>query len=121
MAAVHSGGHGPGFKDLIGQTFDRLTVLRFAGNRIKSGGKKGNALWDCVCVCGTERRLAGCDLTGGHTRSCGCLHHELQADRMRKASYRHGAAVGGRTTAEYRSHQNMLRRCYDATHQDYLN
>lgn len=56
-------------KDLTGQTFNNLYVIRFYG--YGEDGRK--TLWLCRCVCGAECVVAGSNLKNGHTKSCGCL------------------------------------------------
>lgn len=56
----------------IGQTFGRLTVM--AQER---DGDSTYAL--CRCECGRETRTRMASLTGGSTRSCGCLVAETRA------------------------------------------
>lgn len=53
--------------DLTGQRFTRLLVLGFAEKRNKQ------TMWRCVCDCGTEKLVSGCNLKSNHTKSCGCL------------------------------------------------
>jgi hypothetical protein len=50
----------PNFKDLTGQRFGRWTVLSRADN-----AASGSAVWNCVCDCGTERRVLGVGLREG--------------------------------------------------------
>lgn len=66
-------------QDLSGQTFNRLTVLRedFSKNR---------TAWLCVCVCGNESVVTGCDLKGGNVKSCGCL----KLEETKKVNTKHG-------------------------------
>lgn len=57
-------------KDITGQTFGRLTVIKHAGfdsNR--------HSLWLCKCQCGNEKVISNANL-GRNTFSCGCLHKE---------------------------------------------
>ena len=64
-------------KDLTGQPFGRLIVIREAGR-----DKHGNVLWLCRCLgkngndCGKEVVVSTNDLRRGHTQSCGCLQRE---------------------------------------------
>lgn len=51
--------------DLIGQKFNRLTVIRREG--------KG---WLCQCECGGTTITTTTHLKTGHTKSCGCLQKE---------------------------------------------
>ena len=60
-------------KDLTGQRFGRLTVIKFAGT------KKGHAMWDCLCDCGKLCTTYGRMLVGGHKMSCGCLQKEVHS------------------------------------------
>lgn len=53
-------------KDLTGQRFGKLTVLK----RIYGYDK---VYWDCKCDCGNYTRVITSCLTGGHTKSCGCI------------------------------------------------
>lgn len=70
-------------KDMTGQRFGRLTVLR-EGNRILDSGYgvAHKARWICRCACGNETVVIGENLRQGCTRSCGCL----AAENRRKAS-----------------------------------
>lgn len=53
--------------DLTNQKFGLLTVIGVSSTRLR------NILsWDCVCDCGNTKIVAGADLRGGDTISCGC-------------------------------------------------
>lgn len=54
-------------KNLIGQTFGRLTVIK------RNGTKGSRALWRCRCACGKYTDVRSIDLLSGNTKSCGCL------------------------------------------------
>ena len=56
-------------KDLTGQRFGRLVVVRDSGERSHSGTVK----WLCICDCGKKVFARSDGLNTGHTRSCGCL------------------------------------------------
>mgnify|MGYP006055992023 FL=1 len=58
----------PKFKDLTGQRFGYLTVIKKAGKN-----KSDKILWLCKCDCGNEKICIGNDLITGRTKSCGCL------------------------------------------------
>lgn len=64
----------------IGSVYSRLTVIGKADSRITPEGKT-RYYWLCTCSCGSgkvvEVRTDG--LTGGRTRSCGCLRDEAAA------------------------------------------
>ena len=60
-------------KNLIGQKFNRLTVLEDTGKR-----KNGSVVWLCKCDCGNICEINGGSLTRTNrpTKSCGCLKKE---------------------------------------------
>lgn len=69
-------------KDLTGQRFGRLTVIR-KGN---TDTKAKTAKWLCRCDCGNEKVILARSLQTGKTQSCGCL----QKEKTREASIKHG-------------------------------
>jgi hypothetical protein len=58
---------------------------------------------DCMCDCGTLKRVSWPSLTSGDSQSCGCLHREKAADR--KTSH------GMTGTAVYTRWKSMWERC----------
>ena len=54
-------------KDLVGQKFNRLTVLEFAGEAAQYQPQ-----WKCLCDCGNIITVRYSNLKSGHTKSCGC-------------------------------------------------
>lgn len=66
-------------RDLTGDRFGRLIVLRDSGDRTKKGG----IIWRCQCDCGNQHLVPASYLVGGNTRSCGCLGRELSSERGR--------------------------------------
>lgn len=78
-------------KELIGQTFDRLTVIDI--------GPRSKVL--CRCRCGTIKNIRAYDAMVGKVKSCGCLHRENSQQAARKMSENnvtHGHTAGGPTT-----------------------
>jgi len=61
-------------EDLTGQRFGLLTVIEHAGYTKATKGCKAKNLWKCLCDCGKETVIMGCDLKMGHTKSCGCIN-----------------------------------------------
>ena len=57
-------------RDLTGQVFGKLTVLKESPER-----KSGRVCWECQCECGTIKIVRATDLTCGKTKSCGCSQH----------------------------------------------
>ena len=88
-------------RDLTGQQFGRWRVIEVA-----TGGK-----WTCRCDCGVTRDVAGSNLTGGLSLSCGCLHRE----RAGNASRTHGLSG----TPIYNSWQSMRNRCLNENSEDF--
>lgn len=77
------------FTDLTGQTYGRLTVIERTGSYRPRGkyGKHSEPLWRCLCDpklggCGRETFVIAHNLKNGSTKSCGCLHDELAAERL---------------------------------------
>lgn len=79
------------FDDLIGKTFNNLTVIDHIGII------KKNRHWKCRCVCGNITIVYGGHLKNGRVKSCGCDRGD------------HNLA----TTSEYRSWYMMIWRCYN--------
>lgn len=63
----------PQMKNLIGQTFGRLTVVRMATKEERNGSNY-SACW-CKCSCGNSKLklVRSCNLENGNVKSCGCL------------------------------------------------
>ena len=100
-------------KDLTGQRFGRLTVIKHTGS-----DKWRNSTWLCKCDCGNEVIISGRCLHNGTTKSCGCLYHKNEKlippkDKMKRP--RHGLSHT-RLMTIYRS---MKTRCYNENHKRY--
>lgn len=59
-------------RDLTGQKFGRLTVMRRGEDMVTSSGRH-YVRWKCLCECGKETLVATQNLLRGTTKSCGCL------------------------------------------------
>lgn len=60
------------YKDLTGQVFGKLTVIKEIGRR-----GKYSVLWQCKCHCGNTVRVVSADLNRGKYKSCGkCVKRE---------------------------------------------
>jgi len=97
-------------RDLTGQRFGRLVVLRDTGER-----KSGNVVWRCRCDCGNEVNIKGGNLTSGNSISCGCYSRECTVER----STIHGMASRKKRHPIYRTWVAMLRRCEDPNNNRY--
>lgn len=62
--------------DLVGKTFNHLTVLEYAGK------KNSSSAWRCLCSCGKETICITGALTSGGTKSCGCLRKKRTAESV---------------------------------------
>ena len=62
-------------RDLIGQKFNRLTVLERAEDHIYPSGKHRKR-YKCLCDCGNICYVLANCLTTGLVKSCGCLNDE---------------------------------------------
>jgi len=84
--------------DIVGQRFERLVVLADSGKR----GRDGGVYWVCQCDCGKDALVAGSQLRGGRTRSCGCLAAEQSSirGRARKKPPKKCAVPGCERTTE---------------------
>lgn len=107
-------------KDLLGQKFNRLTVVGYAFT-------KRMAYWKCICDCGKEKTIQGYSLTTGNTKSCGCLRKNRTKGRTNKShvefrkinhtgSYYHGE--GGKTV-EYRTWRGIKERTINKNNLQY--
>ena len=68
-------------RDLTGQRFGRLVVVKLSEKRI---GR--SACWVCRCDCGNYKTVMSYHLVSGRTRSCGCYMNESRITR----AIRHG-------------------------------
>ncbi len=98
---------GRNFKDLAGQKFGRLVVIKEAGRYQRQ------ITWLCACACGKQITVRGAALRNGNTESCGCL----QQDRTSAANLTHGH----RHSRLYRIWSSMKSRCHNPNDNAYLN
>lgn len=90
----------PGFIDITGQKFGRLTAIEHAGRN-----KNRNTLWLCKCECGNECKVEAYRLRNGHTKSCGCI------------TKKHGFFG----TRIYKIWDSMKQRCFNPNNNAYNN
>lgn len=88
----------PHVRDLTGQTFSYLAVVRRNGS-----DKQGTAMWLVRCVCGVEKTVRRSSLTTGDIKSCGCQNALAHTS--------HGHTVGRNRTPVYRAWESMIYRC----------
>lgn len=92
-------------KDLKGQVFGHLTVIRYAGIMPISR----MALWECLCDCGRTKAMVGSRLRLGESRSCGCR----QYDEFRRicSESKHGYCRNRARAPEYKAWGSIRDRC----------
>lgn len=93
--------------DLTGQTFNRLTVIGYAGP-----DTTGRATWHCRCACGGEKIAKAHELKRGNTASCGCLAQEQRQAAAQSRCHDYSRANWPR---ERKAWEGMIRRCTDPT------
>lgn len=96
-------------KDLTGNKFFRLLVLSRADK-----SKWGDLMWNVVCDCGTEKKVAQKHLLSGNIKSCGCYMRTIRTGLFKDKN------LGAR--AQYRAYScwnEMKRRCYDPNRKGY--
>jgi hypothetical protein len=83
--------------DLSGKSFGRWFVSDYAGK----------SYWNCVCECGTVRKVNGKNLTLGTSSSCGCYVAEINT--------KHGMS----RTRVYSIWEGMKQRCTNPKNKNY--
>lgn len=68
-------------KDLTGQRFGRLLVLRKLPGEYRTPQGIPQVKYECLCDCGNIVEVYGGNLKKGNTLSCGCLNREKISER----------------------------------------
>jgi hypothetical protein len=95
---------GQRIRDLAGQRFERLLVLRF-----DSINHNSKVVWWCRCDCGTEKAILGAHMTRttDPVVSCGCWRREMPKIRDSKP----GRQTDGKRAPEYTAWCGAKDRC----------
>lgn len=93
-------------KDLTGQKFGKLTVIKRVEN-----SKWNETRWLCKCECGNETIVNYGKLAYKHTTSCGCYAKELFINNVSKHNLR--------KTRLYNIWANMKQRCFNKNNKFY--
>lgn len=104
------------FKDLTGQRFGRLLVIKRAEDNVSPCGTK-QVRWECQCDCGNVVIVHGQSLRTKNTQSCGCY----QVDRVRETFMKHGEKAYRRETRLYNIWKCMKARCDNPNLHTYQN
>jgi hypothetical protein len=95
------------FINILGQSFNGLTVLEYRGRHKKKD------LWLCLCSCDKRFVTDSYAIRSGHAKSCGCRRVDnLTGNTL---GLRHGLCK----TPEWRSWYAMVSRCTDSTNGSY--
>ena len=94
--------------NLVGQRFERLTVISECGRN-----SSGKVLWKCICDCGNEKITHTGNLRSKQAMSCGCYNRDLNRERL--------TTHGLRNSPEYTTWQSLKNRCTNETSDDYKN
>lgn len=92
-------------KNLIGQKFGRLTVLKDSGQR----DNNCQVMWECECECGNIILVPTRRLTYGTTKSCGCYHKNIVSYNL--VGQRFGKLLVIEPTNERSSSGAIMWRC----------
>lgn len=106
-------------KNLLGQKFNRLTVIAFSHRQSYPDGHSVFSFWKCLCDCGNESTVQSRKLTTGHSKSCGCLMRESASQRFTK----HGGSRSSKKGVHplYETWKGMHARCNNANHKLWKN
>lgn len=90
--------------DIIGRTFNHLTILEYAGKN-----KHNKSLYKCKCNnCGNTKNMIGTEVKNGYTKSCGCL-------KKQNKNVTHGMSG----TTIYKKWKNIKGRCFNPNTSNY--
>jgi hypothetical protein len=91
------------YKDITGQRFGRLAVIRPTAKR-----ESESVVWECKCDCGKFTEVVSTALQRGHTKSCGCFYQERVHEGMGKT---HGHNSMSGKSGTYQSWDGIIQRC----------
>lgn len=92
--------------DITGLTFGILTAIRMVGRN-----PRGNALWECSCICGGSKVMTAAALKQPGMRSCGCMVKKRPYTKL----FKHGMT----NTPEFRVWSAIIYRCHNSSAKAY--
>lgn len=95
-------------KDLSGQKFDHLTVIKRVEDHVFPSGQR-QVQYLCKCDCGNEVKVISRNLITGNTKSCGCVALKFRT---------HHSEWGSKI---YKCWDNMKNRCFNPHATGYKN
>jgi len=66
----------------IGDKFGQLTVISRAENH-STASKKTIHQWNCLCDCGSWKKIVGSNLIRGRSKHCGCLKDSTSKSNLK--------------------------------------
>jgi hypothetical protein len=93
--------------DLTGKKFGRLKVVSRGKDFVGTNGRITRG-WNCQCDCGNQILVRQNALTGGNTKSCGCLSRDI-----------HSTQKGLSKSRLYNIWDGMKKRCYSKNNRAY--
>lgn len=103
--------------DLTGQTYGRLSVLKYSESKSLRGSRGKKKFWLCRCECGATVEKPTKDLRAGKVKSCGCLALDERASRSRHG---HSVATAIGPSRTYKTWQSMKHRCASPNNVNWL-
>ena len=97
----------PKIIDMIGQKYDRLTVLS------KINTNHNGHIYECLCDCGNIKSIEGKSIRSGLTKSCGCIRSQYTSNKNKT----HDKTK----TGAYKSWKAMKTRCTNSNTPYYKN
>jgi hypothetical protein len=67
------------YQDYVGQKFNKLTIVEYAGQHKIEGSKKDKKEYpfvNCLCDCGNTKHIRIYEVVSGRVKSCGCAYKE---------------------------------------------
>lgn len=105
MANWHSTRRHPNFKDITGQRFSQLLVLRLVCVNMK------HSFWLCKCDCGEPTVVTANNLKAGRSKSCGCFRRQALITRNTTHGLCHKRI--------YKVYMGMIARCHRQGHKQF--
>lgn len=111
------------FRDLTGERFGRLVVVRCIGSRTdrSRANRRPNVAvdWLCICDCGKEKVTTTGALRNGHTVSCGCARRVPRPDHCLFRTLPPGRAARNRVLKAYRGGADARDLAWDLTGEEF--
>lgn len=99
---------------MMNKRFGNWVVIERGPYREFHSSNKKYDTWVCRCDCGNQKIIFGCNLRGGHSRSCGCLYKEMFG---KGKNFKHGLS----NTRINHCYTSMKGRCYNNKNRQYKN